>query len=108
VRYFVGGEWREGIDAVCGFYKGRAETHLAGAGMPVMRHIISNFRVDFTAADHAGAEYLLLFFNKVGTPPFLDYCDPIALADVKMECRRDAEGDWRISYFNSGQIFIRG
>ena len=108
VQYNVGGQWREGLDAVCAFYNGRAEQHAAGAGIPVMRHIISNFRVSFTSESQADADYLLLFFNKVGTPPFLDYCDPIALADVRMKCRRDDDGHWRISRFDSGQIFIRG
>ncbi len=46
-----------------------------------------------------------LFFAAVGTPPF-NTCDPAALADVRMECRRVADGHWRIS--DSGQIFRRG
>ena len=73
-----------------------------------MRHISSNFRVSFVAEDKAEVGFLLLFFAKVGTPPFTDYCDPLAVADVRMECRRDADGEWRISRFDSGQIFRRG
>lgn len=106
VRYFVGGEWREGIAAVQAFYDGRREQ--LGESAPVMRHIHGNYRVSFPAPDHARVGFLLLFFAKAGTPPFVGYCDPLAVADVEMECRRDAEGDWKISLFNSGQIFRRG
>jgi hypothetical protein len=73
-----------------------------------MRHIISNFRVSFADDAHAQVGFLLLFFAKVGTPPLTDYCDPLAVADVRMECRREADGQWRIALFDSGQIFRRG
>ncbi|MET1755613.1 nuclear transport factor 2 family protein [Novosphingobium sp. RD2P27] len=105
VRYFVGGEWREGKEAVGQFYQGRKEQ--LGDNAPVMRHIITSLRVSFTGSDHAKVGYLLVFFAKAGTPPFDGYCDPLAVADVKMECTRDASGEWRISLFDSGQIFRR-
>jgi len=105
VRYFVGGEWREGKDAVAAFYQSRKAA--LGENAPVMRHIISSLRVSFENADHARIGYLLVFFAKAGTPPFDGYCDPLAVADVKMECTRGADGEWRISLFDSGQIFRR-
>ena len=106
VQYFVGGEWRDGLSAVEAFYKGRAEAMEAGAGLMTMRHIITSLRVTFDDADHAKVGYLLVFFATVKD---LDkYCDPLAVADVKMECRRDADGEWRITRFDSGQIFKRG
>lgn len=105
VRYFVGGEWREGLEGVEGFYAGRAKQ--LGENAPVMRHIITSLRVSFTGPDTAKIGYLLVFFAKAGEPPFTDYCDPLAVADVKMECRRDADGEWRITLFDSGQIFRR-
>lgn len=107
-RYFVGGEWREGIGAVAQFYVDRMARLTAAGGAPVMRHIHSNYRISFTAGDHAEVGFLLLFFAKAGDPPFVGYCDPLAVADVRMECRRDADGHWRISRFDSGQIFQRG
>lgn len=108
VAYFVGGEWRSGIDAVCAFYVERRAKLEAAGGAPVMRHIISNFRVTFSGDASADVGFLLLFFAKAGTPPFTDYCDPLAVADVRMQVRADAAGDWRISRFDSGQIFRRG
>jgi hypothetical protein len=107
-RYNVGGTWRAGRSQVGQFYAERTERLKAQGGVPVMRHIISNFRVDFGAQDSANVAFLLVFFAATGTPPFTDYCDPLAVADVKMECRRDSEGEWRISKFDSGQIFRRG
>lgn len=105
VRYFVGGEWREGKEAVAQFYQGRKAT--LGDNAPVMRHIISSLRVSFESETHAKVGYLLVFFAKAGTPPFEGYCDPLAVADVKMECTRGEDGEWRISLFDSGQIFKR-
>ena len=107
-RYFVGGEWREGRDAAADFYVARKARLEAADGAPVMRHIMSNYRVTFTAPGQADAGFLLLFFAKVGEPPFVGYCDPLAVADVRMECRREADGHWRIARFDSGQIFQRG
>lgn len=107
-QYNVAGEWRDGIAATAQFYAERSPRLEAAGGVPVMRHIISNFRISFVAEDHAKTDYLLLFFSKVGTAPFTDYCDPIALAEVQMECKRGADGEWRISRFDSGQIFRRG
>lgn len=106
VRYFVGGEWREGLASVEEFYKGRAEAQMAGPGMMTMRHIITSLRVSFESPDHAKIGYLLVFFAALNN--FDKYCDPLAVADVKMECRRGADGEWRISLFDSGQIFKRG
>ena len=105
-RYFVGGEWREGLGATAQFYKDRWDRLEAAGGAPVMRHIHSNYRVRFTSTDEAEVGFLLLFFARVGTPPF-DTCDPAAQAEVQMVCRREADGHWRIAMFNSGQTFIR-
>jgi hypothetical protein len=107
-RYNVGGAWREGLVATLGFYNERKPRLEAQGGAPVMRHIISNFRVAFSSENDAKVNFLLLFFAKVGTPPFTGYCDPLAVADVRMECRREGDGEWRISLFDSGQIFRRG
>ena len=108
VRYFVGGEWREGVEATYGFYSERKARLEAAGGAPVMRHQIMSVRVYFDGADKARMGFQLLFFAKVGTPPIAGYCDPLATADVRMEARREADGHWRISMFDSGQVFQRG
>jgi hypothetical protein len=108
VEYFVGGEWRNGIDEVVAFYTGRLAQQKEAGAVVVMRHCISNLKVSFTSDSHAKADFLLQFFAKAGDPPFHGYCDPLAVADVWMECRRDGDGEWRISRFDSRQTFIRG
>jgi hypothetical protein len=91
-----------------GFYKERMARLKAGPGAPVMRHILTSLRVTFDGPDKAKVGYLLVFFAATGEAPFTNYCDPLAVADVKMECTREADGHWRISMFDSGQIFRRG
>jgi hypothetical protein len=107
-QYNVGGEWRGGLTPTAQFYQDRMARLKAAGGAPVMRHLITNIKVSFAGEAHAKASFLLLFFAKVGEPPFTGYCDPLAVADVRMECRREADGDWLISLFDSGQIFQRG
>lgn len=107
-RYFVGGEWRQGRAAAAQFYRERKQRLEAAGGAPVMRHINSNFRISFASETEADVGFLLLFFAKVGTPPFTGYCDPLAVADVRMICRCEQDGHWRIAQFDSGQIFQRG
>lgn len=107
-RYFVGEQWREGLAATAQFYRDRWDKLQASNSVLVMRHLISNYRITFTAEDQASVSFLLVFYAKAGEGPFTDYCDPLAVADVRMECRRGADGHWRISMFDSGQIFQRG
>jgi SnoaL-like domain len=107
-QYNVGGEWRNGLAPTAQFYQDRMVRLTAAGGAPVMRHLITNIKVSFDGQGQAKIGFLLLFFAKVGEPPFVGYCDPLAVADVQMECRREADGDWLISRFDSGQIFQRG
>jgi len=107
-RYNVGGEWREGLAAAATFYRERKARLEAAGAVPVMRHQLMGLRVSFDGADKAKVGFQLLFFAKPGTPPIAGYCDPLAVADVRMECRREADGEWRISLFDSGQVFQRG
>ncbi|MEZ5743410.1 MAG: hypothetical protein R3D89_06715 [Sphingomonadaceae bacterium] len=108
VEYFVGGEWRNGIGEVQEFYNGRIAAQREAGAIMRMRHFITNLKIDFVSETHAKVDFLLLFFAKAGEIPFNDYCDPLASADVWMECKQGADGEWRISKFNSTQVFIRG
>jgi len=108
VEYFVGGEWRHGIAAVKAFYDGRVAAQRAAGAVMYMRHFITNVKVSFTGERTAKAEFLLIFHAKPGEPPFVGPNEPLAPADVWMECSCDHSGDWRISRFDSRQIFIKG
>ena len=107
--YTVRGIPRHGPGAVVEFYTSRlAEFADAGNEPPVHRHLLSNFRISFPEADHAIALFQLLYFAGPGIAPIITQNMPIAVADVSMECRRDADGEWLISRFDSSQSFIRG
>lgn len=108
VRYNVGGEWREGLEATQAFYDNRWGKLKGTPDSLTMRHLLTNLRIKFTGEDSAEVTYQLLFFAATGTPPFVGKADPLAVADVRMETRREADGHWRISLFDSGQIFQRG
>ena len=60
-----------------------------------------------TSESEARVGLNLLLFFKVGTVPFSDYCDPVEVADVRVDCRRGADGNWRISMLDSDRIFRR-
>jgi hypothetical protein len=77
-------------------------------GRPVLFRTQAAARSRRRREDLAHTGFQLLFFAKVGTPPIAGYCDPLATADVRMDIRREADGDWRIAMFDSGQVFQRG
>ena len=74
-------------------------------GVPTLRHIISNLCVTFRKADEVSITFSLVFFT---TAAGSNVPDPAAVADVRMECRKDAGEDWRIAKFDSNQPFRRG
>jgi hypothetical protein len=100
--------WIEGRDAVAEFYKARFEGTKAGESAPIIRQLLTNFRVTLKTETESTVDLTLLLFLKVGTVPFSDYCDPVEVADVHVNCRRGADGHWRISMLDSRRIFRRG
>lgn len=79
-EYFVGGEWKHGI-VLCRAPR-PAESRRRRAGV---------------AAHHLELRVA-----------FIDYCDPPAVADVRMAVRADPAGNWCIGSFDNGQMFRRG
>jgi hypothetical protein len=106
-RCNLAGQWIKGLDEVAKFYAEHYERLKAGEGPPVIRQIVTNFRVSFTSETEAKVGFVLLLFAKVGKAPFSDYCDPVEIADVRVECRREADDHWRISMLDSDRIFRR-
>lgn len=107
-HYTVRGVPRLSRDEVVEFYRGRlAELEATPAGVWEHRHILSNLRADFHSDDHAAIEFKLVYFLSAGATPGLQHADPAAVADVRMEVRCEADGHWRISRFDSNQLFQR-
>jgi uncharacterized protein (TIGR02246 family) len=106
--YLVRGGIRTGRDAIAGFYKERLETLGATPeGVPTHRHVLANLRVKFNSANEAAIAFSLVYFTTAGMKSGTDHADPASTADVRMDVRRSADGEWRIAKFDSNQTFRR-
>lgn len=89
------------------YYNDRvAKLSAGGKSIPAMRHLNANLCVSFLGANEVMATFCLTFFTMEGsgsTQP-----DPVAVADVRMKCRRETDGHWRIASNESSRPFIRG
>ena len=108
VSYTVRGVPRHGRAEVTAFYEGRlAELGATPAGVPIHRHALSNLRVMFDGTDAAKITFGLIYFSSVVKGMGADHADPFSFADVFMDVRREADGDWRIAKFDSAPVFVR-
>jgi hypothetical protein len=106
--YTVRGVPRHGPAAVAQFYKERLETLSAQPqGAPTQRHVLSNLRVSFRSITDVSITFTLVYFTTAGMSSGLKHADPAAVADVRMDCRRGSDGEWRIAKFESNQTFQR-
>jgi ketosteroid isomerase-like protein len=107
-NYVVGGAPRHGRTAVRTFYQERLERLSAHpGGVPTQRHMLSNLRTSFRGAGEVSITFTLLYFTSAGMASGVNHADPAAVADVRMDCRRDDDGQWRIAMFDSNQTFRR-
>jgi ketosteroid isomerase-like protein len=106
--YVVGGTPRQGRAAVEQFYRERlARLSAQPTGVPTQRHILSNLRVSFKSLTDVSITFSLVYFTTAGMASGLNHADPAAVADVRMDCRQDGDGEWRIAKFDSNQTFRR-
>lgn len=75
-------------------------------GVWTSRHGFTNFRVAFAAADRATVNFLFVNFSAVGRAPLLNATKPSVISDARLECRRDARGQWRIFELRGAPIFV--
>jgi len=103
--YMVGDTSLHGRAAVEKSYQDRLKRlSTQPTGVPTLRHILSNLCISFRNADEVSITFTLLFFT---TAMGLSVPDPTAVADVRMDCRREADEHWRIARFDSNQPFRR-
>jgi hypothetical protein len=106
--YVVGGATRQGRPAVEKFYQDRlVRLSALPTGVPTQRHTLSNLRVSFHNATEVSITFTLVYFTTAGMASGLNHADPAAVADVRMNCRREDDEHWRISMFDSNQTFKR-
>lgn len=106
--YLVGGKNYRGHAAVQKFYSDRGERVRTQQrdGVRTQRHTVTNFRIAFLAKDHADVRFTLVNYSAEGKAPALNLVGPTIIADCRMECRLGADGEWRISLFDSTPVFI--
>jgi hypothetical protein len=106
--YQVGGVDRQGRAEVLKFYQDRfARLSAEPGGVPFHRHTLSNLRTTFRSADSAAITFSLVYYSAAGMASGQDHADPALVADVRMDCRRDDDGHWRIAKFDSNPTFRR-
>lgn len=105
--YRVGGVAYLGHGPVTKFYSDRGERVRTQQkdGVRTQRHTITNLRVAFQDKSHAAVTFIIVNYSAEGKPP-VDLTGPTILADCRMECRRDADGEWRICLFDSTPMFV--
>jgi uncharacterized protein (TIGR02246 family) len=107
-NYLVRGGMRTSREAIAQFYKERLESYAATPeGAPIHRHMLANLRVNFTGADSASIGFSLVYYSSLGMKSGTDHADPASAADVRMDVRREADGEWRIAKFDSNMTFRR-
>ncbi len=106
--YIVGGSPKNGRSEVVKFYADRlARLSATPEGVPTHRHALHNLRVHFETSNKASITFNLTYFSTMGMASGAEHADPNSYADVRMDCRRDIAGDWRIAKFDSNQSFRR-
>lgn len=106
--YLVRGGVRTSRAAVVQFYKERLETLGATPdGVPTHRHMLANLRVKFNSANEASIGFSLIYFSTAGVKAGTKHADPASTADVRMDVRRGADGEWLIAKFDSTPTFLR-
>ena len=106
--YSVRGTSLQGRAAIEEFYQERLKALSAQpTGVPTQRHTLSNLRVGFRSANDVSITFTLVFFTTAGMASGVNHADPAAVADVRMDCRRGGDEEWRISKFDSNQSFRR-
>ena len=89
-------------------YQAREERilHEQQSGVRTGRHGPVNFRVVFPATDRATISVLVVTFSGGGEPPLPNATTPSVVTDVRLECRRETDGQWRIFQYDGAPIFV--
>lgn len=107
-NYLLAGKPFRGHEAILKFYADRNERVRTQQkdGIRTQRHAITNLRVSFKDSNNATVHFLIVNFSAEGPAPVFNATNPTIVADVRMECRLEADGEWRISEFDSAPVFV--
>ena len=91
-----------GRAAIEGFYSWRTDR-----GARTSRHLITNFRAEFTDATHATTWCVMMVLAADGKP-ILPSRPPIFVGDQIDKCVKGADGKWRYAERNFSALFMGG
>ncbi len=97
-----GGKPLVGRDAIEQFYSWRQDR-----GARTSRHVIANFRAEFSDDTHATTHCVMMLYAADGTPP-LPTAPPIATCDLIDRCVKGDDGKWRYSERTFVLLFAGG
>ena len=98
----------DGLEAIKGFYRNRNENvkkHQRD-GQRTGRHTFLNVRVHIHDADSATLLFTNANYACEGPAPASGLIGPSAIADCRMECRRQADGNWLFTEFAPKQALL--
>jgi hypothetical protein len=107
---FMGPQTFEGHAGVTKFYEGRRESLRAQYGdvQRTSSHTVANLRISFENNTRAVADFLVVTYAANGKTPVLDATVPVSIGEVRFECRREADEQWRITAFRGSPLFLVG
>lgn len=89
------------------FYAGRNESLAAtGNAARTVRHGYTNFKVIFPEKNRATVTVLNVTWSGAGLPPLLNASVPSIVTEVRWECRKEADGQWKIYGYYGKPLFI--
>jgi hypothetical protein len=91
-----------GRDGIKAFYE---IARAAKVGMTT-RHVMSNLHVVVHDNDRATLAFIIMSFRGAGKLPITGLQGPALVSDGRMECRRAADGTWRIASFSGTPVFM--
>ena len=68
----------------------------------------ANVRIALQDKDHARVEFVMVNYSGAGKAPVKDFSGPSMVSDVYWDCRREADGQWRLVVFSGEPQFIGG
>jgi hypothetical protein len=97
----------KGHEAMRAFYRGVADFARATPerGTRTTRHTYTNFGVSFPERGRARVTFLSFTYSGYGALPVNGATAPNTISDVRYECRRERDGEWRIAEFYAVPIF---
>lgn len=104
----VGSMKLHGHAEIARFYRdfNRQVEGLGKAATRTTRHLAVNMRVTLDGPDDALIDAIVLNFSALGRPPLATGTIPTVVSDVHLGCHRHADGQWRISEFTGGPVFV--